>query len=473
MRGKESREPLIHRMEWSLLQEDAQDSHFMESARSIAPQAHCVFLLSGGDPSGDEVRRYSLAAWNPYQVLLTRGERCQLWRGLETLSTQENPLKFLDSAIRERGAAFPLRLSPFCGGALGYFSYDLKNSIEKLPASAMDHLKLPDIYLIWPRQMLILDRLQGHLHEIRLHYREDKNQRASPESSPLLPPWSGDFRVGPIQSNFTRRHYLQAVAKVRNHIRAGDVYQVNLSQQFQCDFAGNPFDLWISLFKKNPTPFYAFINAGDHQIVSTSMERFLFMKDGSIETRPIKGTRPRGKTPAEDQFLAAELQNDSKEDAELSMIVDLLRNDLGKICAPRSIHVIEHKRLESYQNVHHLISIVRGRLRLGTTYGDILRAAFPGGSITGCPKIRAMEIIDELEPCVRHIYTGSIGYLGCHDNMDLSIAIRTAVLHGGKLHFSVGGGIVYDSDPQAEYEETLHKGLTFFQTLQSLSSRST
>ncbi len=201
------------------------------------------------------------------------------------------------------------------------------------------------------------------------------------------------------------------------------------------------------------------------------MERFLYRRGESIETRPIKGTRKRGATMEEDNALMAELCTDPKEDAELSMIVDLLRNDLGRICRPRSIRVAEHKRLESYQNVHHLVSIIRGELRSGTTCGDILRSTFPGGSITGCPKIRAMEIIDELEPCVRHVYTGSIGYLGWHANMDLNIAIRTVLACNGHCYFSVGGGIVYDSSEEAEYEETLHKGRTLFQLMERLNRR--
>jgi para-aminobenzoate synthetase component 1 len=198
------------------------------------------------------------------------------------------------------------------------------------------------------------------------------------------------------------------------------------------------------------------------------MERFLFRCGSTIETRPIKGTRRRGSTPEEDAALARELAESEKDDAELSMIVDLLRNDLGRVCKPRSIRVPQHKRIERYQNVFHLVSIVTGTLIPGTTAGDLLRATFPGGSITGCPKIRAMEIIDELEPTVRHVYTGSIGYVGWHDNLDLNVAIRTAVVTRGLGHVSVGGGVVYDSCEQDEYEETLHKGRTFFEVVRSL-----
>ena len=261
--------------------------------------------------------------------------------------------------------------------------------------------------------------------------------------------------------------------RVREYIRAGDVYQVNLSQRYRFPFSGDGFGLWESLFRRNPAPFYAYLHCGGHQVLSTSMERFLFRKGDFIETRPIKGTRKRGASPSEDEALRAELRSSPKDDAELSMIVDLLRNDLGRVCLPRSVRVQEHKRLESYQNVHHLVSIVTGRLASGTTYGDIIRAAFPGGSITGCPKIRAMEIIDELETVVRHVYTGSIGYLGWHDNMDLNIAIRTAVIHGRACSYSVGGGIVFDSDEADEYEETLHKGRTLFEIIQAGGSMET
>ncbi|MGC2434689.1 MAG: anthranilate synthase component I family protein, partial [Desulfobaccales bacterium] len=220
------------------------------------------------------------------------------------------------------------------------------------------------------------------------------------------------------------------------------------------------------LFQLNPAPFYAFLNCGDFRVLSTSMERFLCRRGDYLETRPIKGTRPRGATAGEDAALRRELEDSPKDDAELSMIVDLLRNDLGKVCEPRTVRVAEHKRLEAYQNVYHLVSIITGRLRPGVTAAEILRATFPGGSITGCPKIRAMEIIDELEPCVRQAYCGAIGYLGLHRNLDLNVAIRTAVIHGGQAHFAVGGGVVYDSREEDEYEETLHKGRTLFRLIE-------
>ena len=394
-------------------------------------------------------------------------------------------------------------MSPFCGGAFGYFAYDLKNSIESLPTPACDDLDLPDLFFFWPTQIEVYDRKQRKLSRMVLRaagrqpgsplkpsaapltsFQENLPCPAvgsrAPDAGRLRPELDGEkgyfvrnlFEVGSLQSNFTHDDYLAAVSMVRDYIRRGDVYQVNLSQRFQFSLKGDPFMLWQSLFDINPAPFYAYINAGDHHILSTSMERFLFRKDGFIETRPIKGTRRRGHTRQEDEALVADLLSSPKDDAELSMIVDLMRNDLGRICSPGTVRVREHKRLETYRNVHHLISIVTGALRPGTSPGNIIRATFPGGSITGCPKIRSMEIIDELEPNVRHVYTGAIGYIGWHDNLDLNVAIRTAIIKDETCYFSVRGGIVYDSVEEDEYQETLHKGRTLFELIEKLRSKS-
>ncbi|MFW6284431.1 MAG: aminodeoxychorismate synthase component I, partial [Desulfosalsimonas sp.] len=259
-------------------------------------------------------------------------------------------------------------------------------------------------------------------------------------------------------SPFTRRTYMEAVETIKDYIVSGDIYQVNLSQRFETDFSGHPYAMFARLFADAPAAFYAYVHAGDHWIVSTSPERFVCKNGSLVETRPIKGTRPRAETPAADRAMAEELQSSAKDDAELSMIVDLMRNDLGRVCSAGSVEVAAHKRLEAYPNVFHLVSVIRGRLAGNKDCVDLIRAAFPGGSVTGCPRIRAMEIIDELEPACRHVYTGSIGYIGFDGQMDLSIAIRTAVIRGNRMFFSVGGGVVFDSDPALEYEETLHKG---------------
>jgi para-aminobenzoate synthetase component 1 len=328
-------------------------------------------------------------------------------------------------------------------------------------------LHLPEMVFAFPRRLVIHDRRGGCFWQVGITYEDAGGRACAPEAGELwLPaPPVGPYRVGPPESNFTREAYLKALTRIREYIRAGDVYQVNLTQRFAFPLSGEPYHLFQRLFLINPAPFYAYLNCEDFQILSTSMERFLYQRGDYLETRPIKGTRPRGATPAADAILRQALAESPKDDAELSMIVDLLRNDLGKVCRPRTVQVKEHKRLEAYQNVYHLVSVVAGRLQPGSSAVDILRATFPGGSITGCPKIRAMEIIDELEPHVRHVYCGAIGYLGLHQNLDLNVAIRTAIISNGKGHFAVGGGVVYDSREEDEYEETLHKASTLFRLI--------
>ena len=443
---------------------DATDQDFLDFARGLTRHGPSVVLLSGGD---HDSARYSIAAWDAFAELQSKEGHVLVRVGGERSAVSSAPLDALDALAGSFRPDFGLAVEPFAGGAVGYAAYDLKNSVERLPQTAVDDHGLPDLWLLWPRRVLVHDRATGALDALTIGYEGDTAPAAQTELR-AEPAVGADFRIGAFESNFTHEAYLAAVERVRDYIRNGDVYQVNLSQRFRCAFEGDAFALWEALYGLNPAPFYAFVQAGDHQVLCTSMERFLLRRGASIETRPIKGTRPRGDTPEADAAQRAELAASAKDDAELSMIVDLLRNDLGRVCLPRSVHVAEHRRLEAYQNVHHLVSIVRGELPAGVTCGEILRATFPGGSITGCPKIRVMEIIDELEPHVRHVYTGSIGYLGWHDNFDLNIVIRTALVHRGALHLSVGGGIVYDSDPQSEFEETLHKARTFFEVIERL-----
>ncbi len=453
--------------------QEVTDNLFMELARQIGRHSSSIVLLSGGSPASDAERRHSLAAWDPFLVLTAKGRLCTLRTDSGVVSHEGDPLALLDMLTAALRPAEDLISPPFSGGALGYLAYELKNVIERLPQTAKDDRNLPDLWLMWPRRLMLHDRLHHSLTHLRFDY-GDRPQAGLAGYDPGSLPGEAAARileVGPLESNFSRESYIDAVKRVREYIGAGDVYQVNLSQRYRFRFSGDAFRLWESLFARNPAAFYAYVNCGDHQVLSTSMERFLLRQGDFIETRPIKGTRKRGATPIEDEVLRRDLLSSPKDDAELSMIVDLLRNDLGRVCMPRTIRVQEHKRIETYQNVHHLVSIVTGRLKPQTSYGDILRATFPGGSITGCPKIRAMEIIDELETVVRHVYTGSIGYLGWHENMDLNIAIRTAVVHDRTCTFSVGGGIVFDSDEADEYEETLHKGRTLFEIVKGIEGQ--
>ncbi len=458
-----------------------EEAEFLDRARLLARQTPSAVLLSGGDLRASGENRYSIAAWKPLVVMRTRGDLCRVefraagGGGCAPGGTEfrADPLSVLDRLFEALKPSFGMEAPPFSGGAVGYLAYDLKNMIERLPALARDDLELPDIFLFWPGQILVHDREQKELSMLELKFRGNNGPPFSNHGETVLaghePPAVAEeqrvlrpLRTGGLRSNFTHEDYLAAVGKIRSYIRRGDVYQVNLSQRFEFELDGDPYRLWQSLFDLNPAPFYAFVNAGDHQVLSTSMERFLLRRGPIIETRPIKGTRKRGQTREEDAALVSDLLQSPKDDAELSMIVDLLRNDLGRVCLPKTIRVAEHKRVETYQNVHHLVSIVTGELLPGTTHGGIIRATFPGGSITGCPKIRSMEIIDELEPNVRHVYTGAVGYLGWHDNLDLSVAIRTAIVKGRTCYFSVGGGVVYDSVEEDEYQETLHKGRTLF-----------
>jgi para-aminobenzoate synthetase component 1 len=268
-----------------------------------------------------------------------------------------------------------------------------------------------------------------------------------------------------LTSNVNRAAYLKTVRRAIDYIYAGDCFQVNIAQRLLCPALLPPIELYRRLRWRNPATFSAYADLGDFVVASASPERFLRVEGGEVETRPIKGTRPRGATPAEDESRVAELLHSAKDRAENVMIVDLLRNDLGRVCGYGSVRVAALCRLESYAFVHHLVSEVRGRLRDGLGPIDLLRAAFPGGSVTGAPKIRAMEIIDELEPCRRGVYTGAIGYFSDHGRADFNIAIRTLVIEADTAHFHVGGGIVIDSDPLLEYRETLAKGRRLRQIL--------
>jgi para-aminobenzoate synthetase component 1 len=321
--------------------------------------------------------------------------------------------------------------------AVGYLGYGLRHHIERLPSESAPDLGLPDYMLAFYDGVTEIDPAPL--------YAEPAPRRA----------FNGELR-----SSFTRSEYEAAVQRALGYIRAGDVYQVNLSQRFETPVEEDPFEIYLRLRRASPAPFAGFLRYPEFSVLSSSPEQFLGYDyaDRHIETRPIKGTRPRGNDPETDIALGRELLASAKDNAENVMIVDLLRNDLGRVSEIGSVRVTGLAELESFANVHHLVSTVEARLDDKRDVVDLLRATFPGGSITGAPKIRAMEIIDELEPVERGVYTGTIGYFGADGDMNLNIAIRTIVVKDGTATFSVGGGIVADSDPVLEYEETLHKG---------------
>lgn len=436
---------------------------FQAVAARFAEQPGTIALMSGGNL---DCARYNILGIKPWLTLSASASTVSITREDTSLTVRADPLEVVERLLERYRLSPEEEPLPISAGLLGYLSYDLKDCLEELPRTVEDDLGLPHLYMVAPSILLIEDRVEKRVSIHLPAYEgepEDVLERLAAFERALSQPRvvrSTSLSAGPLRSGFTRPEYLEAVGSIRDYIARGHVYQVNMSQRFQSTFEGDPFALFERLYARNPAPFFAYVNAGDHQIVSTSPERFIKQNGNVVETRPIKGTRPRGKTPEEDLRMREDLTSSKKDDAELSMIVDLMRNDIGKVCRPGSVKVTEHKRLEGYQNVYHLVSIVHGELDEGKNAVDLLRATFPGGSITGCPKIRAMEVIDELEPVRRHVYTGSIGYLSFHQSMDLSIAIRTATITDGKFIFSVGGGVVYDSEAGNEYEETLHKGRT-------------
>lgn len=425
------------------------DADLLAMAEPACRVEHSVFLRSGGD---HDAAHYSILATDPVLRLSWK-------KGLLSMDHDEGretfdaaPMALLDTLgagtpVMHEKCAFPLPMW------VGYLAYELKNEIERLPQSALDDLDLPDLLLYLPSRLRVHDRRLSRLVDLHLDFGHSPLKSSPPPATFTVPP-----QLGAYHSSLPQSRYVEAVARARNHIVAGDIYQVNLAQRLCFSLTGDPWTLWRGLSELHPGPFHAWIHAGDHTILSTSMERFVTRRGSRIETRPIKGTRRRSSNPTEDARIRADLASHPKDAAELAMIVDLMRNDLSRVCEPGSVRVLDPGRVETTTTLHHRVAVVEGRVREGTGTGSVLRATFPGGSITGCPKIRAMEIIDTIEPVCRHVYTGSIGWMASGGDLDLSIAIRTMILKGDALHFGLGAGIVYDSDPESEYRETLDKG---------------
>ncbi|MFT3828445.1 MAG: aminodeoxychorismate synthase component I [Opitutaceae bacterium] len=356
---------------------------------------------------------------------------------------------------------------PFTGGAVGYLTYELGAALERVQPRVPDDVGVPRACFGFYDGVIAHDHGACRTYAVAnsVHERSAAQILAGLEAlvadAPSLAVQLGSASEGgavePV-SNFTAAEYLERVRRVRESIAAGDVYQINLTQRFATEFRGDPYALYRRLRAASPAPFAAYLNSGDFQVLSSSPERFLRIAGRDVETRPIKGTRPRGATPAEDAHRKAELLASEKDRAELLMIVDLERNDLGRVCETGSVGVDDLCRLETHPTVHHLVATVRGRLRPECDALDAIRAAFPGGSITGAPKIRAMQIIGELETVQRGVYTGAIGWIGFDGDCDLNIAIRTIVSRGGRAYYHVGGGVVWDSKPESEFQETLDKG---------------
>ncbi len=474
------------------------------------------FILdSAMDPN--KLGRYSFISSNPFKVLKYKDK-------------EENPLNNLQDELKKYKVKNSTHL-PFVGGAVGYLSYDLGNYLEKLPRTAKDDTNVYDLYFGFYNYVIVIDHLEGKTYiatpdldiekeKTILNLVEEKIKDAERRGIDKICYEEKNVEPIKLKSNFTKEDFKNAVRKVQNYIKQGDIYQANLTQRFngktslssyelyrdlrrispapfgaylnfegynilsnsperfiKCRFNGktslSSYELYRDLRRISPAPFGAYLNFEGYNILSNSPERFIKCIDNKIETRPIKGTRPRGINKEEDLGinkeedlkLQEELRNSEKDRAELLMIVDLERNDIGRISKIGSVKVPELFVIEPYANVNHLVATVVGEIEDNKDCIDVIKATFPGGSITGAPKIRAMEIIDELEPTQRNVYTGSIGYIGFNGDMDLNIAIRTIIKEDDNVYFQVGGGMTWDSNPDDEYQETLDKAKSIMKAL--------
>lgn len=410
--------------------------------------------------------RYSFIGLNPFKTFKYMDDKCFID---ENIINEKDPFKVIKKLIEKYKFQNTTGL-PYASGAMGYFSYDLGKKIERIYKISENQIKIPECYLYFYDNAIIVDNLMHKVYITALGILQDsknsiKNIKNTIKEGNTVTYINSQEKDNKFISNFTKDNYLASIDKVKNYIENGDIYIVNLTQSFFCETLKEPYDIYKHLRHINPSPFAAFLNIEDFSIISSSPERFLKVYNDLVETRPIKGTRPRGKDNTEDIKNAKELIDSEKDKSELLMIVDLERNDLSKVCKPDSVKVTELFKLEKYSTVFHLVSTVTGILKDEYTAVDCLKACFPGGSITGAPKIRAMEIIEELEPTSRNIYTGAIGYLGFDGNMDLNIAIRTIIMKDKKAYFGVGGGITWESINKYEYKETLDKAKALMRCL--------
>ncbi len=423
-------------------------------------EKNCFFLDSSLN-SNYAQGRFSFLGIDPFLVLEAEGK---------------NPFGELREALNKYNFSPPKKLPlPFLGGAVGYISYDLGVILEeKIEKLTKQDLGIPNCSFGFYNTVIVIDHLKKLLYLFALGFPETKyhlaksladanfkrvynliSKAASSRSKNKENKPRAD--IANLESNFTKKNYLLAVKKAKEYIKAGDIYQVNLSQRFQTRTNLTAFEIYQRLRQISPSYFSAYFDTGDFQVLSSSPERFLKLEGNTVITRPMKGTRPRAKDKIKDRKLRQELLKSAKDQAELTMIVDLERNDLGRVCNYDSVKVTQLRKLEQYSTVFQTTSTVCGRLHKDKDRIDLLRACFPGGSITGCPKIRAMEIIEELEPVRRNVYTGCLGYLSFCGDMDFNILIRTILKKENQLYFGVGGGIVADSKPEDEYAETLVK----------------
>lgn len=440
---------------------------------ALRNQRHPFILDSS--MNDNQLGRYSFIGAEPFLTFSSKGDSCCISHQDRRKETESgDPFAVLQRLLRQFAVEAHEQI-PFIGGAVGYFGYDLCHFIEKLPRRAVDDVGVPDCFFGFYDGIYAVDHaackvdmiaLGIHGSEAEVIAKMETVLRQISKHPPCVKPYHNTSQEI-LRMNMTKEEYVAAIHRIREYIRRGDIYQANFTQRFECVFTGDAVSFYAALRKVNPAPFAAFIDTGDCIVVSSSPERFIKVRNRIIETRPIKGTIARGRTAAEDKQNRAALLHSEKDRSELLMIVDLERNDLSRIAQKGTVKVQELFTLETYATVHHLVATITARLRPECELIDCIRATFPGGSITGAPKIRAMEIIDELEPTQRNVYTGSIGYLGFDGTMDLNIVIRTVLIKNNKAYLQAGGGIVWDSDPELEYQESLTKAKALMTALQA------
>jgi anthranilate synthase component 1 len=444
----------------------------------------CSYLLESAE-RGEKWGRYSFIGCTPHVIVASRGQEVEIWEGGKrtTLDPVSNPLHVLRRLCAKYRPAVSDRLPPFQGGLVGYVHYDLIRKWERLPSVSAQETEAPECMFIFCRRMIVFDHLTHRIMVVAYAFADDGRP---PEEAydaarrevrevigrlekPLPScPQSPSFRLSRLESNFTRERFEGTVQSAKEYIAAGEAIQVVLSQRFSGRASGDDFQLYRSLRSVNPSPYMFYLNYGETRMIGASPEILARLTDGKIEVRPIAGTRPRGRSPHEDRAFEEELLADPKERAEHVMLVDLGRNDVARVSLPGSVGVPGLMEVERYSHVMHIVSRVEGRLKEDADAFDLFMATFPAGTVSGAPKIRAMEIISALEPSPRGPYAGAVGYFDFNGNMDFCITIRTICIHGDRLSIQVGAGIVADSSPAGEYEETLRKGEAMFKAIERI-----
>ena len=437
-----------------------------------------TYLLESVE-GGENLARYSFIGLEPFVRYQCRNGVGVIEDSRGTREVKGDPLSTLKGIMDNYHAPKIEGLPRFYGGAVGYFGYDLIRYVEDIPEDTVDDLNLPDCHFILTRLVLIFDHVK---HKVKIVVNtepgsdadkvyEEAIQRINTVKRLINEPQAALNRVNKAVvntkylSNMTKEEYIDKVEKAKEYIKAGDIFQVVLSQRLTMPLHGDPFDIYRNLRTVNPAPYLYYLNFGGTVIIGSSPEMLIRVEDGVVQTCPIAGTRPRGQSKEDDLKLEKELLADEKEKAEHLMLVDLGRNDVGRVCDYGSVNVRDFMQVERYSHVMHIVSNVFGQLKQSYTAYDALKACFPAGTVSGAPKVRAMEIIEELEPTRRGVYAGAIGYFGFTGNMDTCITIRTILVHNGKTYVQAGAGIVADSDPEKEYEETINKAKALLETL--------